>query len=632
MNTQRLVMRKPDDWHVHLRDGEMLRAVLPFTSERFARAIVMPNLSPPVTSSTAALRYRERILAALPPGSTFRPLMTCYLTDSNDDDDIAHGFREGIFMAAKLYPLRATTNAQFGVSDITRISSTLEKMESLGMPLLIHGESNDPTIDIFDRERVFIETVLAPLIERHAGLKVVLEHITTEFAATFVTNSGTGRLAATITPHHLFFNRNAMFSGGFRPHAYCLPVAKRERDRLALRKAATSGQPYFFLGTDSAPHVREDKESACGCAGVFCAPSAIESYAQVFDEENALDRLEAFASLNGPAFYGLPPNEVELVLIREERPIESEVRVGSTSLICFRAREQASWRVNGGQQALPDSARSNRAVSLRQSHTTESSAMSAASPWNGDRPPHLPCRKGQLPAAVLFPGDPGRVDMFHRVLENFRIIGQNREYRMGVGEFDGIEIGVCSTGIGGPSTEIALVEATELGCKYALRVGGTGTLDPSVPLGSLLLVSEAIRGGGAAALYASSSRRALANPELLDSLRESLVQASQSYREVFVASVDGYYAGQGRAYPGSAGANKSVLDEYRSKGVVALDMEAESILLIGDRLGLSAGVLLAVHANRATDGWMANYEPAQENMIRVGCDALSRLVLKGSSR
>jgi dihydroorotase len=609
----------------------MLRAVLPFTAEKFARAIVMPNLSPPVTSSTAALRYRDRIFAALPPDSTFRPLMTCYLTDNNDDDDVAHGFREGIFTAAKLYPFRATTNAQFGVSNSSRISSTLERMESLGMPLLIHGEISDPAIDIFDRERVFIETVLAPLLERHAGLKVVLEHITTEFAVRFVTNSGIPRLAATITPHHLFFNRNAMFIGGFRPHAYCLPVAKREGDRLALRKAATSGLPCFFLGTDSAPHAKQDKESACGCAGVFCAPSAIESYAQVFDEENALDRLEAFASLNGPAFYGLPPNETEIVLTKEEQSIQREVRVGPTSVICFRAGEQSTWRVVGGQQTLSDSAMSGQDSSPTQTQTSKSSTMSAASPWKGDRPPHLPCRKGELPAAVLFPGDPGRVDMFHRVLQNFRIVGQNREYRVGVGEFNGIEIGVCSTGIGGPSTEIALVEATELGCKFALRVGGTGTLDPSVPLGSLLLVTEAVRGGGAAALYASSSQRALANPEVLDSLRQSLLHASQPFREVLVASVDGYYAGQGRPYPGSAGADESVLRAYRSKGVVSLDMEAESILLIGERLGLSAGVLLAVHANRATDGWMADYEPAQENMIRVGCDALARLVLKGSS-
>ncbi len=239
---------------------------------------------------------------------------------------------------------------------------------------------------------------------------------------------------------------------------------------------------------------------------------------------------------------------------------------------------------------------------------------------------------GELPAAVLFPGDPGRVDLFDRVLKNFRILGQNREYRVGVGDFDGVEIGVCSTGIGGPSTEIALVEAAELGCRFALRVGGTGALDPLIPLGSLLVVTEAVRGGGAAALYAGADRRALANAEVLDALRQSLVHASQSFHNVVVASVDGYYAGQGRAYPGSAGAVESILAEYRAKGVSSLDMEAESVLLIGERLGLSAGVLLAVHANRATDGWLEDYELAQKTMIRVACDALSRLVLKRSLR
>jgi dihydroorotase len=292
LSIDRITIRRPDDWHVHLRDAQMLHSVLPYTARAFARAIVMPNLNPPIVNAKAATLYRQRIIEALPKASHFEPLMTCYLTDDTLPSDVAEGFASGIFTAAKLYPAHATTNAQHGVTTIGAIRRVLDRMERIGMPLLIHGESTDPAVDVFDREELFIEQTLVPMLSDFRGLKIVLEHITTSFAVDFVRSQGVQRLAATITPHHLVLNRNAMFAGGFRPHAYCLPVAKRERDRLALRAAATSGDPHFFLGSDSAPHFTEAKESACGCAGVFCAPTALEVYAQVFDEENALDRLE----------------------------------------------------------------------------------------------------------------------------------------------------------------------------------------------------------------------------------------------------------------------------------------------------------------------------------------------------
>ena len=310
---QTLTIRRPDDWHVHLRDGAMLQAVVTHTARQFARAIVMPNLRPPITTVAAAAAYRERIVAALrasggeQAAAAFTPLMTAYLTETLPAAELELGFREGVFSAAKLYPAGATTNSDAGVRDPAHIGPALETMERIGMPLLIHGEVTDPEVDIFDREAVFIERHLQPLLLRHPGLKVVLEHITTADAAAFVAQ-GPGNLAATITPHHLHINRNALFRGGLRPDFYCLPVAKRERHRLALVAAATSGNPRFFLGTDSAPHAREAKESACGCAGIYNAPFALESYAAVFEQANALDRFEAFASENGPRFYGLPLN------------------------------------------------------------------------------------------------------------------------------------------------------------------------------------------------------------------------------------------------------------------------------------------------------------------------------------
>ena len=338
------VMRRPDDWHVHLRDGPMLAGVVNFTARQFARAIVMPNLAPPVTTVAAAEAYRSRILAALEPGLSFTPLMTCYLTDDIDAAEIERGFAAGVFTACKLYPAHATTNSSHGVTDITNIRGALETMQRIGMPLLLHGEVTDKHVDIFDREAVFIERILSKLIVDFPALKIVLEHITTEEAANFVAQ-GPATLAATITPHHLDYNRNAMFEGGIRPHFYCLPVAKREHHRLALRRAATSGSPKFFLGTDSAPHAVHAKEAACGCAGVFCAPHALESYAKVFDEENALDRFEAFASENGPRFYGLPLNEGRITLVREPQPVPDRISAGATEIVPFHAGASLGWRI-----------------------------------------------------------------------------------------------------------------------------------------------------------------------------------------------------------------------------------------------------------------------------------------------
>ena len=344
-----LVLRQPDDWHVHLRDGALLQAVTPITARSFARAIVMPNLNPPITSVVAARAYRERIVEALPDGISFTPLMTAYLTDSIEAAEIERGHRQGVFTACKLYPAHATTNSAAGVTEIAKITPVLETLERIGMPLLLHGEVTDAAIDIFDREAVFLERVLEPLLRRHPGLKVVLEHITTAEAVDFVIAAGPN-LAATITPHHLHINRNAMFQGGLRPDFYCLPVAKRELHRLALRQAATSGNPKFFLGTDSAPHPRHAKENACGCAGIYNAPFALESYAQVFEEEKALDRLEAFASLHGPAFYGLPANEARVTLRRQPQRVPQRLHgndaAGSAvELVPFHAGERLAWRL-----------------------------------------------------------------------------------------------------------------------------------------------------------------------------------------------------------------------------------------------------------------------------------------------
>jgi dihydroorotase len=342
----RLTIRRPDDWHVHFRDGEMLRAVAPFTARNFARAIVMPNLVPPVTTAAAARAYRERILDAVGRGSGFTPLMTAYLTDGSDPDDLARGHAEGVLTAAKLYPAHATTNSAHGVTDLARVRRALERLQAIGMPLLVHGEVTDAGVDVFDREAVFVDRVLLPLLRDFPALKVVLEHITTRVAVAAV-RDGPATLAATITPHHLEINRSDIFRGGIRPHLYCLPIAKREEDRRALREAATSGSAKFFLGTDTAPHAVETKEAACGCAGVFCAPVALEVYAKVFDEEGALDRLEAFASLNGPRFYGLAPNEDRVTLERRPTPAPEAVAVGATRVVSFRGGETLPWRVAG---------------------------------------------------------------------------------------------------------------------------------------------------------------------------------------------------------------------------------------------------------------------------------------------
>ena len=344
--TDQITIRRPDDWHVHLRDGAMLAGVLPYTARQFARAIVMPNLTPPMTDVAGVAAYRDRVIAALPAGTDFTPLMTCYLTDGTDPDEIRRGHAEGVFIAAKLYPAHATTNSAHGVTDIANIRSVLEAMEAIGMPLLVHGEVTDAHVDIFDREAVFIDRTMAPLVRDMPGLKVVFEHITTQEAADFVAAAGPN-VAATITPQHLHINRNAMLVGGIRPHAYCLPVAKREKHRLALRKAATSGNPKYFLGTDSAPHAVSARNSACGCAGIFNAPYALESYAAMFDEEGALGRFEGFASLNGPAFYGLPVNEGKITLRRKSISVPASVDANGTPVVPFHAGEEIGWEYMG---------------------------------------------------------------------------------------------------------------------------------------------------------------------------------------------------------------------------------------------------------------------------------------------
>ena len=337
--TDTITIRRPDDWHVHLRDGAMLDLVAPYTARQFARAIIMPNLAPPVTRVDQAAAYRDRIIAAA--GPNFTPLMTAYLTDDSDPDEIERGHREGVWIAAKLYPAGATTNSVSGVTDIKNVARVLERMQKCGIPLLVHGEVTDPAVDVFDREAVFIDRILMKTLEKFPALKIVLEHITTRQAADLVISANVPNLAATITPQHLMLNRNALFEGGLRPHAYCLPVVKREEHRLAVRQAAVSGSPNVFLGTDSAPHVIGAKQSGCGCAGLFNAPFAIEAYAQVFDEENALDKLEGFASEHGPRFYGLPLNEATITLARGG----DEVPAAIGEVVPFGAGTHFGWRL-----------------------------------------------------------------------------------------------------------------------------------------------------------------------------------------------------------------------------------------------------------------------------------------------
>lgn len=348
----RVEIIRPDDWHLHLRDGPMLEAVLPYTAAVYGRAIIMPNLVPPVRTMAEVEAYAGRIRAALPEGHPFEPLMTLYLTDATEPAEVRTAFESGAATAVKLYPAGATTNSESGVTDTTRVDPVLAAMAEIGMPLLVHGEVTDAAVDVFDREAVFIDRVLEPMRRRHPGLRVVLEHATTARAVEYVTAVADG-LAASITPHHLVINRNALFAGGLRPHMYCLPIAKREENRLALRSAATSGDTRFFLGTDSAPHPAHLKETDCGCAGIFNAPNALEYTAQVFEEEGALDRLEAFCSLNGPAFYRLPPNGDRIALERAAAPEAAPERIaiaGGETVRVFHAEPAPLWRVVAGRR------------------------------------------------------------------------------------------------------------------------------------------------------------------------------------------------------------------------------------------------------------------------------------------
>jgi dihydroorotase len=344
MSPTRLEITRPDDWHLHLRDGAALASVIAHTAQRFARAIVMPNLKPPVTTVAQAEAYRQRILASLPPGARFQPLMTLYLTETTTADEIARAAASEHVFAVKYYPAGATTNSQSGVRDLARVYPVLEAMERHQLPLLMHGEVTDPAVDIFDRERVFIERHLMPLREKFPALRMVLEHITTRHAAEFV-SAAPANVAATITAHHLLLNRNALFEGGIRPHNYCAPVLKRETHRAALLQAATSGDPHFFLGTDSAPHIREAKESACGCAGIYTAHAAIELYAEAFEQVGRLDRLEAFASFHGADFYRLPRSEEKVTLRREEWTLPAEVTAGDTPVVPLRGGETIGWKL-----------------------------------------------------------------------------------------------------------------------------------------------------------------------------------------------------------------------------------------------------------------------------------------------
>ena len=341
---QSITITRPDDWHLHLRDGAEMAAVLPDTARRFARAIVMPNLKPPVTTVELARAYRERIVATLPRGADFQPLMTLYLTDATSPSEIERAKASGFIHAVKLYPAGATTNSQSGVTDLAKVSEVLSAMEACGLPLLVHGEVTDDDIDVFDREHVFIERCLKPLVNRHPNLRLVLEHITTKQAAEFVAAAG-ANVAATITAHHLLLNRNALFQGGIRPHHYCLPVLKREEHRQALVRAATSGNAKFFLGTDSAPHAKHTKEHACGCAGVYTAHAAIELYAEAFDAAGALEKLEGFASFYGADFYRLPRNREKIALTKAASAIPAELKYAGYSLVPFRAGEDIAWLI-----------------------------------------------------------------------------------------------------------------------------------------------------------------------------------------------------------------------------------------------------------------------------------------------
>jgi dihydroorotase len=344
----RLTIRRPDDWHLHLRDGAMLEGVIGWTADHIARAIIMPNLVPPVVTGAQAAAYRDRILAALPEGAAFAPLMTLYLTETTDPDDVAAAAASGLVKAVKLYPAGATTNSASGVRDFGKVRGVLERMAEIGLPLCVHGEVADPAVDIFDREAEFIDRVLDPLRRRTPGLKVVMEHVTTKDGVDYVRGAGAG-LAATLTTHHLIINRNHILAGGIRPHYYCLPVAKRETHRLALREAATTGDPRFFTGTDSAPHADPLKEAACGCAGCFTAPNSISCLAHVFEEEGALDRLEGFVSLHGPAFYGLPKNADRITLVRGAEPVAypAKIETGAGPVTVFDPGFPLHWRIAG---------------------------------------------------------------------------------------------------------------------------------------------------------------------------------------------------------------------------------------------------------------------------------------------
>ncbi|NOU00415.1 MAG: dihydroorotase [Gallionella sp.] len=341
---QEITLTRPDDWHLHLRDGALMQSIVPDTARQFARAIVMPNLKPPVTTTAQALEYRSRIVAALPAGAKFEPLMTLYLTDNTSADEIRKAKQSSIVHAVKYYPAGATTNSDAGVTDIRKTYPALEEMQRCGMPLLVHGEVTDSSVDVFDREAVFIERVMIPLLRDLPQLRVVFEHITTQQAVQFVT-SAPDPIAATITAHHLLYNRNAMFSGGMRPHYYCLPVLKRELHRVALGKAATSGNPKFFLGTDSAPHAQHTKETACGCAGCYTAHAAMELYAEAFEQLGALDKLEGFASFYGADYYGLPRNTDAITLRKEEWQVPATQGFGEHQLVPLRAGEKMKWRL-----------------------------------------------------------------------------------------------------------------------------------------------------------------------------------------------------------------------------------------------------------------------------------------------
>ena len=349
--TNRVTIRKPDDWHLHVRDGAMLRAVLPYTAKHFGRAILMPNLVPPVRTTQDAIAYRKRVFAALPQGSTFKPLMTCYLTDDTDPDDVEHGFKQGVFTGVKLYPAHATTNSAAGVTDFAKIRRVLERMQKIDMPFLIHGEEVDPEIDVFDREAVFIERRLQKWTREFPGLRIILEHLSSKDGVDFV-RGASPQVGGTITPYHMQLNRTDWLGAGLKPYMYCMPVIKTEKDRQALRKAATSGEACFFLGTDSAPHPVAKKLAVNGIPGLFNSPVAIETYAKIFDEEGALHKLEAFASLNGPKHYRLPPNEETITLERSSWTAPDEVKVDGPDerALIYRGGETIEWRVVSASQ------------------------------------------------------------------------------------------------------------------------------------------------------------------------------------------------------------------------------------------------------------------------------------------